>query len=105
MRIGCEFEQTLPVERIQRAVEIERTVGAQLKPFGIAPIYGDANCDCLVTAADAALVLRTLVGLDTLSAIGADNAKVAGESSVSAQDAALILRYVVKLIERFPVEE
>ena len=83
----------------------KRTVGAQLKPFGIGPIFGDANCDCLVTAADAAFVLRALVGLETFSAQGLENAKVNGQPSVSAEDAVLILRYVVKRIERFPAEE
>ncbi|MBR4907380.1 MAG: hypothetical protein IKZ44_11095 [Clostridia bacterium] len=83
----------------------KRTVGAQLKPFGIAPIYGDANCDCEITAADAALVLRALVGLDTLSETGTENAKTAGQETYSAEDAALILRYIVGLIERFPAEE
>ena len=83
----------------------KRTVGVQLHPFGIAPIYGDANCDCEVTAADAALVLRALVGLETLSETGSENAKVAGQGTYSAEDAALILRYVVGLIERFPAEE
>ncbi len=83
----------------------KRTVGVQLHPFGIAPIYGDANCDCEVTAADAALVLRALVGLETLSETGTKNAKVAGQGTYSAEDAALILRYVVGLIERFPAEE
>ena len=82
----------------------KRTVGVQLRPFGVGPIYGDANCDCEVTAADAALVLRALVGLDTLSERGMENAKVGGGTALSAQDAALILRYVVGLIERFPAE-
>ena len=82
----------------------KRTVGVRVKPFGIAPIWGDANCDCDVTAADAALVLRVLVGLDTLSSAGAANARVDGKATLSAEDAALILRYLVGLIDRFPVE-
>lgn len=81
------------------------TVGAVLRPFGIGPIYGDANCDCDVGAADAALVLRALVGLDSLSGQGLLNAKVDGAAALSVQDAALILRYIVKLIDRFPVQE
>jgi hypothetical protein len=83
----------------------KRTVGVQFKPFGIAPILGDANCDCDVTAADAALILRSLVGLDTLSATGLVNAEVDGQASVTAQDAVLILRHVVGLIGRFPAGE
>ena len=83
----------------------KRTVGAKLNPFGLGVLFGDANCDGSVTAADAALVLRALVGLDTLTETGSENAKTEGQSSVSAQDAALILRYVVGLIGRFPAEE
>ncbi|MBQ1820627.1 MAG: 5'-nucleotidase C-terminal domain-containing protein [Clostridia bacterium] len=66
---------------------------------------GDANCDGHVTAADAALILRSLVGLAELSEQGALNADVDGDCEVTAEDAALILRYIVKLIEVFPVEE
>ena len=68
-------------------------------------LLGDANCDGAVTAADAALVLRSIVGLNELSAQGALNADVDGDLEITAEDAALILRYIVKLIEKFPVEE
>ena len=82
----------------------KRTVGAQLNAFGLGVLFGDANCDGSVTAADAALVLRALVGLDALTETGSENAKTEGKSAVSAQDAALILRYIVGLIKRFPAE-
>ena len=68
------------------------------------PTYGDANCDGKITAADAALILRSLVGLDVLTAEGAFNADVDGDLDVTAEDAALILRYIVQLIDQFPVE-
>ncbi len=68
-------------------------------------MLGDANCDGSVTAADAALVLRYLVGLNDLSAQGMINADVDGDLAVTAEDAAIILRYVVKLIDKFPAEE
>ncbi len=84
----------------------KRTVGAVLSPYLLSEfLYGDANCDGHVTAADASLVLRTLVGLHTLSDAGLKNAKVCGNSTLSAEDAATILRYVVRLIDRFPAEE
>ena len=85
-----------------------RTVGAVLKPYFISPLYGDANCDGNVTAADAATVLRHLVTQQTLSAMGQIHANVANfdaADALSAADAAAILRYVVKLIDRFPIEE
>lgn len=69
-----------------------------------APLYGDANCDGMVTAADAALILRAVVGLSELSPRGAINADVDNDLAVTAVDAAAILRYVVGLIESLPVE-
>lgn len=80
------------------------TVGVQLKPFGIGTIWGDANCDCEVTTADAALVMRSLVGLATLSSRGLKNAKVSGGTALCTEDGALILRRIVGLIAVFPVE-
>ncbi len=68
-------------------------------------LYGDANCDGEVTSADAAAILRALVGLEELSAQGAINADVDGDGEVTAADASAILRYLVQLIEKFPVEE
>ncbi len=82
----------------------KRTVGVQLKPYVIDMLWGDANCDFEVTAADASLVLRSLVGLETLSGRGLSNAKVEGKPTLSVQDAVLILRKVVGLIAVFPAE-
>ena len=58
-----------------------------------------------LAAADAALVLRALVGYETLAGTGLANARVCGGKTLSAEDAAAILRYVVRLIDRFPAEE
>ena len=71
-----------------------------------APVYGDANCDGKVTAADAAMVLRAMVGLSALTPQGAVNADVAPtyDGMPNMEDAAEILRYVVKLISSFEVE-
>ena len=69
-------------------------------------VYGDANGDGHVTAADAALVLRALVGLSTLTEQGARLADVTPDynGQPTAADAAAILRYVVGLIDTFEVE-
>ena len=69
-------------------------------------VYGDANCDGQVTAADAALVLRALVGLSELTEEGARLADVVPEydGQPNAADAAAILRYVVGLIDTFEIE-
>lgn len=68
------------------------------------PIWGDANGDGVVTAADAATILRALVGLDQLSPAAAFNADVNGDLQITAEDAALILRYIVGMVESLPVE-
>ncbi len=68
------------------------------------PEYGDANCDSKITSADAALVLRAMVGLSVLTPEGLRNAEVNGDGEVNAADAAAILRYVVGLIIAFEVE-
>lgn len=68
-------------------------------------IYGDANTDGIVTAADAAMVLRSIVGLSAITKRGALNAEVSGDGSVTAADAAEILRYVIGLIRVFPVQQ
>jgi len=57
---------------------------------------GDADCDTEVTAADAALVLRYLAGLSTITEQGMINADVDG-GGISASDAAIILRYLAGL--------
>ncbi|MBQ2201837.1 MAG: dockerin type I repeat-containing protein, partial [Clostridia bacterium] len=71
------------------------------------PVYGDANCDGKVTSADAALVLRALVGLTPLTLKGAFNADVSSDfgGMPNGADAVAILRYVVKLIETFEAEQ
>ena len=68
------------------------------------PIYGDANGDGMVTAADAALILRAIVGLNTLTPRGMFNGDADGDGEITAADAALILRFVVGLIDHLPVQ-
>ena len=68
------------------------------------PVWGDANDDGIITAADAAMILRAIVGLSELNLQGAFNADVDGDLEVTAQDAVLILRYLIGLIEQFPIE-
>lgn len=60
-------------------------------------ILGDANLDGKVTAADAAEILRAVVGLTELNAEAAFFADVNQDGQVTASDAAFILRAVVGL--------
>lgn len=65
-------------------------------------VLGDANCSGDITAADAALILLAIVGNNIISAQGKLNADVNDDHTITIEDAALILRYVVKLILEFP---
>ncbi|MBQ1820818.1 MAG: S8 family serine peptidase [Clostridia bacterium] len=62
-----------------------------------AGLLGDANLDDKVTAADAAEILRAVVGLTELDAVAAFFADVNQDGSVTAADASFILRAVVGL--------
>ncbi|MCL2695071.1 MAG: fibronectin type III domain-containing protein [Clostridiales bacterium] len=61
-------------------------------------IWGDADGNGQVNAADAAKILRALVQLTTLTPKGEMQAKVTGGATVSAADAAKILRFLVDLV-------
>lgn len=63
------------------------------------PILGDADGDGVVTAQDAACLLRYLVGLETLPAERLSLMDVDGDGAITAADAAKILQYVVGLIK------
>ena len=67
-------------------------------------LYGDANCDGKITSADAALILRAMVGLSEMTPEGVLRGDVNGDGETNAADAAAILRYVVGLIDVFEVE-
>lgn len=65
-------------------------------------LLGDVSENGTISAFDGALVLRAVVGLDTLRLSQRLAADVSADGSVSAFDASLILRYVVGLITGFP---
>ena len=58
---------------------------------------GDANLDGKLTAADAALVLRTVVGLSYMDEPMCAAGDTDGDGEITAADAAKILRLVVQL--------
>ncbi len=64
------------------------------------PFYrkGDANLNGEVTSADAALILRHVIGMETMSDMAKTLADVNGDGRITAADAALVLRYIVGLI-------
>jgi hypothetical protein len=61
-------------------------------------LRGDSNMDGSVTSADAALILRHVIGLETLADTALQLADVNGDGKITAADAAMILRFVVGLI-------
>ncbi|MBD5111631.1 MAG: hypothetical protein HDT42_03745 [Ruminococcaceae bacterium] len=56
---------------------------------------GDANCDGIVTAADATAVLKHLAGIIELSYIGSVNADMDQNGKVTAADATAILKFLI----------
>ena len=94
----------------QNSYENSDQIGPRIRTRNRADIvkvlYGDANDDGVVTSADAALVLRSLVGLSTITEKGMINADVAPDFDgvPNSADAAAILRYVVGIINEFEVE-
>lgn len=64
-------------------------------------LMGDAGCDGVVNAIDAARVLQFVAGLVTAVPCP-DNADVNGDRALTAVDATLILQYDARLIRTFP---
>ena len=61
----------------------------------VVPIMsGDVNCDGLITAQDASIVLQSIAGKKELSTGQTGAADVNGDGNITAQDASLILQYV-----------
>lgn len=70
---------------------------AKPKLFRIEVQRGDANLDGRITAADVAVVLRTVVGLSYLNAPMRAAGDMDGDGEITAADAAKIMRIVVQL--------
>ncbi|MBI2429564.1 MAG: right-handed parallel beta-helix repeat-containing protein [Ignavibacteriales bacterium] len=86
-------------------IYISGTGEVDYRPFffsrsGILP--GDVSGNGLITAFDGSLILRHIVGADSLNSVQQIAANVSGDSTISALDASYILRYVVGLISGFP---
>ena len=68
-------------------------------------LYGDVDQNQEITAADALLVLKKVVGKESLSQEEQQKAaEVSGDGTINAEDALLILQMVVGKIHVFPVE-
>lgn len=69
------------------------------------PVFGDVSLNGNIQAYDGSLILRSVVGLETLTADQQAVADVTDDGSVSAMDASYILQYVVGTIDFFPASE
>ncbi len=73
--------------------------------FGETLRYGDANGDGEIDVGDAIMVLRHIVGLQSLDQTALQRARVSSTTGeVDVSDAILILRHIVGVITEFPVE-
>jgi len=94
--------------RFRRVMLNEITAGIEAEPgiFRIEGLraYGDVTDNGVVTAYDAAQVLRYTVGLSAFTDPDSVAADVSGNGEISPYDASLILQYVVDIIPAFPVE-
>lgn len=66
--------------------------------------FGDVNGNGKIEVGDAIILLRHIVGLNTLTGPYELAGKVNGEQKISVSDAISILRYIVQLISQFPAE-
>lgn len=67
-------------------------------------VYGDVDGSGNVSAKDATLILKHIVGLETLNGSAFQAADVDGSGSVDTADATMVLKKVVGLIDKFPAE-
>ena len=71
----------------------------------VSPKFGDVSLDGQISAYDATLILKYIVGTEQLQQMQLCVADVSGNEAISAFDAALILQKVVGLIDVFPAEK
>ena len=71
----------------------------------VAPLYGDASLNLMVSGQDAGLVLQHAADLVTLEGAAFVSGNVSGDETLGAFDAALILAFSSEMIPCFPVEE
>jgi hypothetical protein len=76
---------------------------------GVPVYYGDVSGNGNITAFDASLILRVVVGILNLNEpeypyLTLDRADVTGNRTVTALDAAFVLQYTVGLITQFPCQ-
>ncbi len=98
--IGMQAVECINYDENDVDIEIKNsTVAFKEKPLGKTYFAGDADIDNSVTSADARLVLRASVGLETLSDVQKKIADIDKDNTVTSSDARMILRASVNLEE------
>ncbi|MBR4100357.1 MAG: endo-1,4-beta-xylanase [Oscillospiraceae bacterium] len=64
--------------------------------------YGDVNCDGSVDILDVISLNKNLLGAMTLTKEGQKNADVNNDGSTSSADSLLIMKFVIKLVDKLP---
>ncbi len=68
-------------------------------------LYGDPDGNGAVTASDALMILKVVVGKVTMTDEQTELGDVDDDSTIAAADALLVLQYVVGKIQKFPAEK
>ncbi len=98
-------EQRTGVTNSQKLTDVLSAFDALPPEVTVHVLYGDIDCNGVVSAADALEGLKFVVGKATLSEQQTLNGDVDGNGVISAADALLILHKVVGNIQSFPVEQ
>ena len=73
--------------------------------YVITPSKTNTEIDPAISSYDAALLLRHIIGVDTLSEYQQIAGDVSGNEGLSSYDASLIVQYAVYIIDHFPVDD
>ena len=99
------FSRTLLANAEGESTPALRTKGSFTLTSLLPGLAGDVNQDDEITAADAVLVLRQIVGLGTLDGLQQLLADVNDDGQISSGDAVLILRKAAQLIPKVATDE
>lgn len=92
-----------PARVIIVVVIISAFVSFSGRPAAAALKHGDVNNDGKINVHDVVLVMRHILGFESLSFVNAQLADVNGDGAVNVQDTVLLMQKSLGLIDAFPV--
>ncbi|MBR6548588.1 MAG: endonuclease/exonuclease/phosphatase family protein [Clostridia bacterium] len=92
------------VENYQTYVDAVKAFNA-LDNVSEKPLYGDPDGDNAISAADALMILKQVVGKVAMTDQQKELADVDDDGNISAADALLVLQHVVGKIDKFPADK